>query len=128
MAKHEPTKVELAQTINMQAAFVEALQKAIPDPHMTIPQVTLLLQLYVHGQITQQDLPKYTMVAKSANSRNVAKLGDGERPAIERGPGWIESFEDPMDRRTKIVRLTPLGRALLETAAVPAARFFPSTH
>ena len=108
-------------TLSRVAAFAVAFQRSAHDPYMTMPQLNLLLQLYVHGEISQQELPKYTLVAKSANSRNIAKLGDGERPTIERGPGWVESFEDPMDRRNKIVRLTSAGRKLLEDATKQAS-------
>lgn len=117
MTRPEPTKHDLSRSIYAVAAFGEALQAIARDPFMTLPQINLLLQLYVHGQIMQQELPRYTMVEKSANSRNIAKLGPGERPTILEGPGWIEAYEDPMNRRTKIVRLTPRGRALLEQAA-----------
>lgn len=113
--------MSVKSTLSTVAAFADALQRKVHDPYMTMPQINLLLQLYVHSKISQQKLPDYTMVAKSANSRNVPKLGDGERPHIERGPGLVESFEDPMDRRNKIVQLTPKGRELLEAVAAEAS-------
>jgi DNA-binding MarR family transcriptional regulator len=95
----------------MQAAFTESLQELIGDSSTTFPQVLLLTQLYIHGTLNQQDLDRYTLVKKSANSRNVEKY---------RQEGWLESYEDLLDRRSKLVRLTPQGRALLETAAQKA--------
>jgi DNA-binding MarR family transcriptional regulator len=122
MAKHEPSKADIARTLAMSASFTEALQGAIKDPYVTVSQQLLLVQLYVHGEVLQGDLEKYTLVAKSSNSRMVAKLGQGENPTKEAGPGWVESYEDLTNRRTKIVRLTTKGRTLLERAAKDAAR------
>lgn len=71
-------------------------------------QMRLLTSLYIHGELNMLDLPKYTGVERTANSRNVDK-------ARERG--LVERQEDDTDRRFKIVRLTRKGRQLLEEAA-----------
>lgn len=84
----------------------------------------LLLSLYTHGTLNQIDLERYTGMKKSSNSRNIARLGAGEKPAEERGPGWVEAFEDPNNRRTKLVRLTPLGRHVLEKTAREVGHLF----
>lgn len=55
-----------------------------------------------------------TGVKGSSNSRNISKLGRGELAWANDGPGWVESFEDPMNRRLKMVRLTPKGHVLIE--------------
>ena len=114
-----------ARVLSASGAFIEALARATERPNIEAQQQLLLLALYgAPSGISQQDLPKYTGVQKSSNSRNIARLGDGERPLIERGPGWVESFEDPADRRNKLVRLTPRGRALLERVAEEVAPYF----
>jgi DNA-binding MarR family transcriptional regulator len=118
-----PSRPEVARSVAIVTTFLEALQEASGDPHMSIPQLLLLVQLHVHGQLAQQDLPKYTRVQKSANSRNVAKMGPGEKPHMKPGPGWVDSYDDPLDRRTRLCRLTPNGRALVDTAALAATRF-----
>lgn len=105
------------------AHYLETLAEMTKDPTMSMQQVQLLLQLSIHGQITQYDLPRFTGVEKSANSRNIAKLGIGERPHIKAGPGYVESYEDPMNRRLKLVRLTPKGRGLIESAAQKSAQY-----
>lgn len=107
------------------AKFLETLAETTGDSLMAMQQLTLLLQLRIHGTLNQQDLHRYTAVEKSANSRNIAKLGPGERPHIEPGPGWVESFEDPANRRTKLVRLTPKGHALMDEVAKAAAQYIP---
>ena len=112
---HDPKAVMTAVVVT--AKFLEKLANLTGDSLMAMQQLSLLLQLRIHGTLNQQDLHRYTHVEKSANSRNIAKLGAGERPHLAQGPGWVESYEDPMNRRTKLVRLTPKGSALLETAA-----------
>ena len=112
---------EHARAIIEQAArFLESLAALTADHEMPMQQIQLLLQLYLRGEVEQQELPKYTRVERSANSRNVRKLGPGERPHLRAGPGYVESYDYPMDQRLKIVRLTPRGRAVLEGAAIRA--------
>lgn len=106
------------------AALIDALARHTGLRTLEAQQQLLLLSLYVHGTLNQIDLERYTGMKKSSNSRNIARLGEGERPAVERGPGWVEAFEDPMNRRTKLVRLTPLGRNLLEKTALEVAHLF----
>lgn len=104
------------------ANFISSLCELTEDYTMPVQQVLLLLALYNHGELAQQELVKYTGVARSSNSRNIAKLGIGDSPWAANGPGWVESYEDPMDRRNKMVRLTPKGVALLKTAVERAVR------
>lgn len=96
--------------------FIYALSELSNDFTMPSQQQMLLISLYVHGTVNQQDLSDLTGVKRSSNSRNIAKLGLGERAYAMDGPQYVESFEDPMNRRLKLVRLTPKGRALLEEA------------
>jgi len=88
---------------------------------MPVQQILLLLALHTYGEMTQQSLGTYTGVQRSSNSRNIAKLGIGEnlgRPGL----GLVESYEDPVDRRTKMVRLTPKGSALMRSAVEKATQ------
>lgn len=111
------------KAIGVTSRFLETLIAETKDNQMPMQQLVLLVQLYVHLELNQQDLYKYTGVEKSANSRNIAKLGAGERPLLSPGPGWVESVEDPNNRRTKIVRLTLKGRRMLDRVAESAAAF-----
>jgi len=39
----------------------------------------------------------------------------------KRGPGFLESFPDPMDKRFRVVKVTPMGRQFLaELFGVPS--------
>jgi DNA-binding MarR family transcriptional regulator len=121
MATTNPTAY---QVVSAAGAFIQALQKATELKTFESQQQLLLLSLYVHGEMSQANLDKFTGVEKSSISRNIARLGEGERPLVKRGPGWVESYEDPKDRRNKMVRLTPRGRALLEQVASEVSPHF----
>lgn len=107
--------------IRLASDFLKALSAQTNDSTMPVQQVQLLLSLYLHGEVNQHALTDATGVQRSSNSRNIARLGAGESPD-KPGPGYVESFEDPHNRRTKIVRLTAAGRELLMAAASKAAR------
>lgn len=94
--------------------FIKTLSDHLSDPTMPSQQQTLLLSLYVHGTVSQGNLEELTGVKASSNSRNIAKLGRGEKAYAEDGPMLVENYEDLHNRRLKMVRLTPKGHALLE--------------
>lgn len=103
------------------AEYLAQLGTATGDTTMPTQQVLTLISVYLNPDMNLTDMDRYTGVEKSSNSRNIAKLGDGERPPIKRGPGLIESYHDPMDRRYVKVRLTPKGKALMDQVAARAA-------
>lgn len=112
-------------TVAIVAEFLTDLVAETGDVDMTIPQALLLIHLKVNGGIYQQNLEKFTKVKKSANSRNIAKLGPGEKPLLKPGPGYVMSEDDLHDRRQKIVSLTPTGKALIDKVSRGAARLVP---
>jgi DNA-binding MarR family transcriptional regulator len=96
--------------------FLEVLENATEHASLGAQQIQLLLALYTHGEMSQSQLMQVTGASKTTHSRNLAKLSIGE-DRTKSGPGWIETYQDPMDRRSNMVRLTPKGRALLTTVA-----------
>lgn len=94
--------------------FIRTLCDLTQDDTMPSQQQLLLLCLYVHGPTNQQDVENFTGVKKASNSRNIAKLGAGEKPLEAPGPGYVTSEEDLLDRRQKKVRLTQKGQALMD--------------
>ena len=56
------------------------------------------------------DIAKRAGIGLATASRYIGALGKINRKR-EEGLQLIESFEDPMERRKKIIRLTPKGRA-----------------
>ena len=95
--------------------FCETFATESGDPTMGLQQFRLLLALGTHRSLNQNDLPKYTGVAKSSNGRNIDRLGAGS--IREQGLGFLKSEEDPKDRRFKVVQLTKTGSKLLESCA-----------
>ncbi|MDE2078659.1 MAG: winged helix-turn-helix transcriptional regulator [Burkholderiales bacterium] len=120
MTDQNRSHIELTSAIT--AEFLDALMEITGDVDMTIPQALLLIRLQVNGQTYQNNLTKFTKVQKSANSRNVAKMGAGEKPHIKAGPGYIRSEQDPIDRRHRVVSLTEAGRKVVEQAAMSASK------
>lgn len=115
----------IASSTAVAAEFLTAITELARMPDISVPQVQLLLQLRVHGTVLQANLAKLTGVEKSAVSRNVAKMGEGEKPKEAPGPGWVTSERDLDNRKHNLVRLTQKGQALVEEAAMRAARFLP---
>lgn len=107
------------------AEFLTAITELAQMPDISVPQVQLLLQLRIHGEVTQASLEDLTGVKKSAVSRNVAKMGPGEKPKVAPGPGWVVSERDLDNRKHNLVSLTQKGRAIVEEAALRAARYLP---
>ena len=66
--------------------------------------------------ISMQDISEKLDLAQSTVSRNVFKLSFTNRHR-ERGIDLLEAFEDPMERRRKLVKLTAKGKRVYETLA-----------
>ena len=122
MSMKEPTSP--TRVLHASLAFIEALAKHTDIATLETQQQRLLISLYLYGELSQQDLEKRTGVKRTANSRNIARLGKGERPKVLAGPGWVDSYDDEEDRRNKRVYLTPRGRQMLERCAMEVAHLF----
>ncbi len=120
-----PTPGSVTTDISKVNDFIMALSELTGDYTMPSQQQLLLLSLYVHGTLNQATLEIVTGVKRSSNSRNISKLGRGEKAWADDGPKLLESYEDLMDRRNKLVRLTPKGHAIIQRAWERA--FSPST-
>lgn len=95
--------------------FLEALEKQTDEAGLVAKQIQILLVLYTAGETSQSNLMRVIGTkAKTTHSRHITKLSVGDKPLLRNGPGWVENYDDPVDRRTKLVRLTPRGRALLD--------------
>jgi DNA-binding MarR family transcriptional regulator len=114
-----------ALAIGITAEVLSSLVQTTGDNDMTVAQILLLLHLRIHGEVHQQEISKHVHVRGTAVSRIIGKLGPGEKPMIKDGPGWVSSEIDQGDRRHRLVRLTPKGRALLDTVSRGAARLIP---
>lgn len=64
--------------------------------------------------VRMQKIAEELDIAQSSVSRNVYKLGDVNRHK-KPGIGLLIAFEDPMERRRKLVRLTSKGKRVFHT-------------
>lgn len=89
---------------------IEFLQRAAEiDPEMPLQQLHCLLVVAEAEEGTSlTDLAKKVGIGLATASRYVGALGKINRRR-EEGLKLIESFEDPMERRKKIIRLTKKG-------------------
>ena len=108
------------------AVFTEVLGGLSGDAQMPMQQIRLLLSLYVHGELLQTDLGKYTGVRGSAISRNLSKLGGTSKEvAAGKTLGLLTAGPTEEDRRFHTAKLTAKGRHVIEAAAAKAALFDP---
>lgn len=82
---------------------------------MPIQQAQILLAIALQPGLTTKDLKKHVVLEQSSFSRNLAALGKWHRLGTL-GADFIESREDPRERRREIHYLTPKGRRAVESA------------
>jgi DNA-binding MarR family transcriptional regulator len=104
-------------------AFNDALARHTEMRTMEMQQVLVLLSLYVHGELNQQDLIRHAGTSPSSISRTIGKLGSGMTPLVG-GPGWVEAYPDPFNRRNQLVRLTTRGKHMLQAVASEVGHLF----
>lgn len=84
------------------------------DAEMPLQQARcLLLIAKAKDGCSLTELANKAGIGLATASRYVAALGKINRKK-EQGLQLIEAFEDPMERRKKIIRLTPKGKAALK--------------
>lgn len=113
----DSTKPSPSIQIGQVYQFLDKFRELTGDSTMPLQQVMTLLALYVNSNIAVADFPKYTGVTKSSISRNLALLGNGLNAVTSPGPQWVATEENAENRKFKYARLTPKGKALLETVA-----------
>lgn len=83
------------------------------DPDMSLQQLHCILVIATESDGTSlTDLASKVGITMATASRYVAALGKVDRHHRE-GLNLVEAFEDPMERRRKIIRLTAKGRAFI---------------
>ena len=82
-------------------------------PGMTIARLLVLHEVKVRGEIDQSTLLENCGLKRSCGSKAIASLTELTADKTE-GPGLIESTADPMNLKTRIIRLTPKGQEALE--------------
>ncbi|OII68892.1 MULTISPECIES: MarR family winged helix-turn-helix transcriptional regulator [unclassified Streptomyces] len=105
---------ELARQLSAVGAVKRGLTRVLPaECPGGAAAVLALLDRY--GEMRMSRLAELLGIDMSVTSRHVAHV-------VERG--WIERSPDPGDRRSRILRLTAAGRAVLEGLGRRAADLF----
>lgn len=85
------------------------------DAEMQAQSIAVLLKVAKHPvPIKMSEIATELGLSQSTVSRNVAFLGDWNRRK-EEGHKLLEAYEDPMERRRKLVRLTSKGKRFLKS-------------
>jgi DNA-binding MarR family transcriptional regulator len=94
---------ELVRQLSAIGAVKRELTRMLPHecPGGSAGVLTLLGR---HGEMRMSRLAELLSVDMSVTSRHVAHVAER---------GWIERLPDPVDKRSRILRLTPAGRAVL---------------
>lgn len=82
------------------------------DMDMPIAQALSLLLIAKHEGLNLGDLAKKAGIGMASASRYVAAFGKPVKPGAK-GFGFVNSVEDPNNRRSKVITLTPKGRAFV---------------
>lgn len=108
-----PTKSEIAFTFQWMVAAIEEFRKLNPE----MQAQTLLTFCAVasrEGEVAMKDIERMTGMSGASTSRNIAALGPYHRKG-QPGMDLVVAFENPMDRREKLLKLTPKGRRVAES-------------
>ncbi|MEU3184813.1 MarR family transcriptional regulator [Streptomyces sp. NPDC006923] len=105
---------ELARQLSAIGAVKRGLARILPAecPAGSAAVLTLLEQ---HGEMRMSRLAELLAVDMSVTSRHVAHAAERD---------WIERSPDPADKRSRILRLTPAGRTLLDELARRTTEMF----
>lgn len=91
--------------------FLSKVQQV--DSEMPIQQMMCLLVISQSEEgMSLTDVAKRVNISMTTASRYIGSLGKLNRRR-EEGLNYIESYEDPMERRKKIIRLTKKGEIAL---------------
>lgn len=82
------------------------------DADMPVSQALSLLLIAGNEGLSLKELARKTEIGMASASRYVASFGKATKPGAK-GLGLVASVEDPMERRKKIITLTPKGRTFV---------------
>lgn len=84
------------------------------DGAMPLSAVQTLVWVGLNDGSHQSSLEQYLGASGATASRSIQWWSDWRSfKEQKRGPGFIESYPDPLDKRYRVVRITPKGHAFL---------------
>lgn len=97
---------ELATQLRATISVMRGMARTLPGD-CQVASVGVLSVISRHGEMRIGRLAELLDIDMSVTSRHVAHLADR---------GWIERAPDPLDKRSRLLRLTTRGDAVLRTA------------
>ena len=99
-------------TLNKLAVAIDILREV--DPELQAQTLATLIEVARHPDgIKMQELAARVNISQSSVSRNISAMSHTHRVG-KPGYNLVIAFEDPTERRRKIVRLTPNGQRLVK--------------
>lgn len=89
------------------SAAMEEFRKL--NPEIQAQTVLTFLLVAEQGEIPMSEIQVALNIGRSSGSRNVAYLSDIEYKPSKHGYGLLSTYENPFNRKQKIVRLTQKG-------------------
>ena len=94
----------------------EVIRKHANEREFPAQVCSIFLLIAGQGDMRQGDIADATGLSNSAVSRNVSWLGPRNTLKRRSGLRWIEIYPDPKDYKRNRVRLTALGRRVIQEA------------
>lgn len=108
-----PPKSDTTATFRWLVAVIEEFRKLNPEMQaQTI--LTFCAVASKEGVVGMKDIERMTGMSSASTSRNIAALGPYHRKGNP-GMDLVVAFENPDDRREKLLKLTPKGRRIAES-------------
>lgn len=98
-------------TLNAALGFLGRFR--ILNSDMPMAQAHCLLLIAKNEGLSLKELAQYAKVKMATASRYVSQLSAAAAPG-QPGLGLVVAREDPMERRKKIIALTPKGKATVD--------------
>ncbi len=89
--------------------FMSEFRKLDNEIQAQTVQTFLAIAMHKKDKVPMSDLSELLGVSQASCSRNVAFFTDWTRKK-QKGPNFLTCREDPMERRRKLVYLTPKGK------------------
>lgn len=89
--------------------FIEEFRKL--DAEMPLQAIAAFLTIAQDEGVTMREIGEKVGISQASCSRNVAALSEHHRPN-KRGHDLVIAKKDPLEKRRKIIFLTPKGRLL----------------
>lgn len=102
---------------------IRALNEEVGRVDWGSQTILTFLAVAQSGTLPQSQLQLITGMTQAGVSRNVGRLAEyGDSYA--RGLGLIRSYEDPEDRKSKLLTLTPRGQEVMAVVKKRAGKYF----